>query len=76
MDIFAVSFDVDLVRCSFVSLHQWSQFNQTAASCICIQMGKFLAIISLAKLFEQLEMQLLLKGQFLKPTETELCGYN
>ena len=76
MDIFDVSFDVDLVRCSFVSLHQWSQFNHTAASCICIQRGKVLAIISLAKLFEQLEMQLLLEGQFLKPTETELSGYN
>ena len=76
MDIFAVSFEVDLVRCSFVSLHQWSQFNQTAASCICIQMGKILAIISLAKSFEQLAMQSLQEGQFLKPTETELSGYN
>ena len=61
VDILSVSFDIDLVRCSFVSLHQWSQFNQTAACCICILMGKFLAI-SLAKLFEQLEMQLLLRA--------------
>ena len=39
-------------------------------------MGKVLAIVSLAKLFKQQKMQLLLEGQFLKPTETELCGYN